>query len=1611
MKKYLLFLMALFVSVMSYAQGSGTQDDPAVLSESQTFTMPGSGSWSHYYFTYSCGLTGTLKFSGGSMFDVGVDAEASYDNAYGHYDSTEYKYVQKIDVTEGTTYILDLYMYVGDNVTITLPYVVKDGDFEQPFDISSASVDMGSDARTVWAVFTPTIAGEATVSGANGIVTGIKVFDSKYNANYYLTYGYDTTSASAEGNTVSFAAKANQTYYIAATKVSSPMGNTLSGSVREYEEGEVCSKPIDATASPYTATVAAGASVWYKVATLAAGSYKKLSVVTDENASLVYGYNYYSYGTTQYYSQLGSYTGSNEFSIGTNYNDGDHVICVTNNGTSEISVQFTVSDYTPGEVATNPIELELGKTYTINGDGDRYYSYTFTGGETIAFELGEGLSVSPNSYFYGIAAVDGNKFLYNYDYSSTFVFVVKGGKDGDTFNFVEGQLPVGSTQSNPLIVDGTYTFDANTTEIWVQYTATEDGSLKVSCNVPYDWNNTIRYFLNDNYQGYLDNNNVYNRIIDVVAGDKVLVGAKLNAASEGCQIKFEPYVPEEGESAKYAIMLYNGDEFVVPAGTVKYYKFEATKTDYSAITLTTTNSSINVTKWDSEAEALGNYGSYTVSFYENTSTPYTKEGMNYLMVNNYQTEDVTMTISGNLTTFHEHSYSTEWTYNDNGHWHACTAVENCNEISDYAAHEFGADRKCICGYVKPYSVTVGDGTATNGYFPIYGYYADAQGVASSTVYNESLLEELKGKKITSLKYELSEATTALSATFQFYIGQTEATAIHEIPEDKGTLIYEGPVTFDGTSMTIPLSEPYEYNGGNLVITSYVAVAGNWVTTSWVGENVDDLISYCSSGANASFLPKTSFMYQAAASADPVLQQTYPQTNTKVTEIPDNIIFMFDQEITSVDAAAIQWGENEPVMIDAEKISIQDGNSVYLNVADIKAQVEAGQVTVFVQLTGVENPYEANFELGAEFTVDSYELTATGGTIKFTSNVDFVDYATEGTATVLDAEGAEVTTATLTLSDEAWDVINVEFATELANGEYVLDVPAATIMSTTTEEYAGGKLPFTVGGSSEPATFVSVTPVEGSTVDLETEYVVKFSAPVKYTVYMSDISVGLNPFSDGDGAFFSMSEDKTEIHAKLDTESIADWYGVSTIEEYVSKFGSTVTLHLWKVKDEATGEELEYNDPDDDPQFTFSFKLGDPVLSIEPANGAKVEQLDVVYFSCAEGLEMTGGNNEILVMRNKEQIASIPASELVAVEAGWFDGDDDDDIFGGSAVTTYYYEFEEPFTEVGTYEVYVPAGTFTLAGANENPVVISTFEIAGEPAGLAADPAAGVVESLSTITLTYNGDECCTPSYQDGCDITLTDADGNVIATFDQEYLNEHIIIDESDWWADPTGVTLTIDEPITAPGTYTLNIPYQTFYVGNYYENSPATTFVYTIEAPAETWTKTGYVMPIESWGTDIFWTDACAQEVTVTGTVGSNVIEISQDSYGYHNVITVTANEEDGVDAILYNGEAQPSWQYFDFGSSYSQYLSLGYCYANADPEYGYVTLYGWFDDGDPKYVDIEWFEGAKEYAEAWKAITGIKNVNADSDSEATYNLAGQRVKASTKGILIKNGKKYYNK
>ena len=66
---------------------------------------------------------------------------------------------------------------------------------------------------------------------------------------------------------------------------------------------------------------------------------------------------------------------------------------------------------------------------------------------------------------------------------------------------------------------------------------------------------------------------------------------------------------------------------------------------------------------------------------------------------------------------------------------------------------------------------------------------------------------------------------------------------------------------------------------------------------------------------------------------------------------------------------------------------------------------------------------------------------------------------------------------------------------------------------------------------------------------------------------------------------------------------------------------------------------------------------------------------------------------------------------------------------------------------------------------------------------------------------------------------------------------------------------------------------------------------------------------------------------------------------------------------------------------------------------------LYLIFNGTAAARIDVIWLDGSEEDA------TAIKAVKTAAEKGAIYNLAGQKVNAAYKGVVIKDGKKYIQK
>jgi hypothetical protein len=141
---------------------------------------------------------------------------------------------------------------------------------------------------------------------------------------------------------------------------------------------------------------------------------------------------------------------------------------------------------------------------------------------------------------------------------------------------------------------------------------------------------------------------------------------------------------------------------------------------------------------------------------------------------------------------------------------------------------------------------------------------------------------------------------------------------------------------------------------------------------------------------------------------------------------------------------------------------------------------------------------------------------------------------------------------------------------------------------------------------------------------------------------------------------------------------------------------------------------------------------------------------------------------------------------------------------------------------------------------------------------------------------------------------------------------------------------------------------------------------------------------------------------------------------YGYVSQIAYLANETLGT--VLMNNAADKDWSDSNYGTAtvdnkdYTLYALAKFTYKNLwwNTFKETTTLpAGTFYIRKPKTaapapeaLEVIWLDGTEENT------TGIETVNVEKQNNAEiYNLAGQKVGADFKGVVIKNGKKFFQK
>ena len=176
------------------------------------------------------------------------------------------------------------------------------------------------------------------------------------------------------------------------------------------------------------------------------------------------------------------------------------------------------------------------------------------------------------------------------------------------------------------------------------------------------------------------------------------------------------------------------------------------------------------------------------------------------------------------------------------------------------------------------TLTVADGTTTNQYVPMHGYYNDSR-FRNEMIYPSRMLDEMNGGTITELTFYSQDASISWNSNLELRIDEVADTAFASGDAWKITssasLVWTGTCSVSAGQWVITLDEPYTYAGGNLLISIKNTAAGslcphsNFYGLSTTGVNRCGRVQGGSNPETATtvstleaFLPKVTFTYTA-----------------------------------------------------------------------------------------------------------------------------------------------------------------------------------------------------------------------------------------------------------------------------------------------------------------------------------------------------------------------------------------------------------------------------------------------------------------------------------------------------------------------------------------------------------------------------------------------------------------------------------------------------------------------------------------------------------------------------------------------------------------------------
>lgn len=169
-------------------------------------------------------------------------------------------------------------------------------------------------------------------------------------------------------------------------------------------------------------------------------------------------------------------------------------------------------------------------------------------------------------------------------------------------------------------------------------------------------------------------------------------------------------------------------------------------------------------------------------------------------------------------------------------------------------------------------LTVNEGTTTNSYVPVYGYFSAAANLGGQFIIPAANLTDVQNKVIKKLtfysstsEYDYGEAE--FDVCIKEVANATMTSSMYDWNDASWTTVYNGTLSIVGGKMTIIFSSDYNYNGSNLLVGIHKTSndkSGSNYNVAFYGTDASSgnyRSNYAPNGYRQRFQPKTTIGYQ------------------------------------------------------------------------------------------------------------------------------------------------------------------------------------------------------------------------------------------------------------------------------------------------------------------------------------------------------------------------------------------------------------------------------------------------------------------------------------------------------------------------------------------------------------------------------------------------------------------------------------------------------------------------------------------------------------------------------------------------------------------------------